>query len=169
MDSIAKNEFKVINFLVRNFSERLTMRSIAMKLNLSAAGVHVSLKKLEKSKIVVAEKLGTGLFYKINLNDAKANHLAALVLLGFYKTDIPKEISSLDKEIKAVMLKGKDLLLVTGLLLNPLKEFKTIIIDYEGLVAKIKEKDKGILKIIKEGSVVFGEDIILSAIKEVVR
>ena len=48
MDSIAKNEFRMVEFLVRNFYERLTIRNIAAKLKMSAAGAHSVLKKLEK-------------------------------------------------------------------------------------------------------------------------
>ena len=66
MLSLSDNEFSVISFLVRNFPEKLTIRNIAQRLDFSAAGVFNILKKLEKQGIVVSEKLGTGLFCKIN-------------------------------------------------------------------------------------------------------
>ena len=68
MLSLSDNEFSVLDFLVRNFTERLTIRSIAQRLNFSSAGVFNILKKLEKSNIVAGQKLGTGLFYSINLD-----------------------------------------------------------------------------------------------------
>ena len=62
MLSLSDNEFSVLNFLVRNFTEKLTIRNIAHRLNFSPAGVFNILKKLEKQNIVVGQKLGTGLF-----------------------------------------------------------------------------------------------------------
>ena len=169
MDSIAKNEFIVINFLVRNFSERLTIRNIAAKLKLSAAGVHSILKKLENSKIVEAEKLGTGLFYRIGFNSPTARHLAAVVLLDFYKNDVPREICELKKDVGAAVLQDNNLLLVTSLPTEPLKGFNVVALSSEELVNKLRDKDKEILDIIKEGIAVFGEDMVVNAIKEAVR
>jgi len=71
MLSLSDNEFSVLNFLVRNFSEKLTIRNIAQRLNFSPAGVFNILKKLEKQSIVVGQKLGTGLFYSINFEFTK--------------------------------------------------------------------------------------------------
>src|SRR3990167_4467475 len=81
MLSLSDNEFSVIGFLVRNFSDRLTIRSIAQKLGFSAAGVFNIFRKLEKEGIVVGEKLGTGIFYSINYENKVALHLACISLL----------------------------------------------------------------------------------------
>ena len=81
MLSLSDNEFSVINFLVRNFSEKLTIRNIAQRLGFSAAGVFNILKKLEKQGIVVGQKLGTGLFYSMNFENKIAEHLAEIVLV----------------------------------------------------------------------------------------
>ena len=69
MLSLSDNEFSVINFLVRNFTEKLTIRNVAQRLNFSAAGVFNILKKLEKAGIVIGQRLGTGLFYSINFDN----------------------------------------------------------------------------------------------------
>ena len=76
MLSLSDNEFSVVNFLVRNFTEKLTIRNIAQRLNFSAAGVFNILKKLEKQNIVTGQKFGTGLFYSINFENKIAEHLA---------------------------------------------------------------------------------------------
>ena len=57
MLSLSDNEFSVIGFLTRNFSEKLTIRSMAQRLGFSAAGVFNILKKLEKENIVIGQKL----------------------------------------------------------------------------------------------------------------
>ena len=116
MQSISDNEFSVINFLIRNFSERFTIRGIAKELNLSAAGVHSILKKLEKSKVVVAEKLGTGLFYNINLNSSVAKHLAAILA----EEELVEKISSKDKAVIEIIKKGV-VIAGEGLLIDMIK------------------------------------------------
>src|SRR3989344_3589803 len=89
MLSLSDNEFSVLSFLVRNFTERLTIRNIAHRLDFSPAGVFNILKKLEKQGIVTGQKLGTGLFYSINFENKIAEHLAAIVLLySEEKTDL---------------------------------------------------------------------------------
>ena len=106
MLSLSDNEFAVINFLVRNFTERLTVRSIAKKLGFSPAGVYNILKKLEEQEIVYGEKLGTGLFYKINLDNKVAWYLSLSVLVGFFDYRI-----NLDKhkaEAKAALFDKKN-------------------------------------------------------------
>ena len=83
--SLSDNEFSVLSFLVRNFTERLTIRNVAQRLNFSAAGVFNILKKLEKEDIVKGEKLGTGLFYSINFENKIALHIAEIVLLNDFR------------------------------------------------------------------------------------
>ena len=78
MISLSDNEFSVLSFLTRNFSERLTIRSIALRLKFSAAGVFNILKKLEKLDIVYGQKLGTGLFYSINFENKIANGVCGI-------------------------------------------------------------------------------------------
>src|SRR3989344_5949576 len=112
MLSLSDNEFSVISFLVRNFSQRLTIRNVAQRLKFSAAGVFNILKKLEKENVVVGEKLGTGLFYAVNFDNRIAQHLAAIVLLysdeKFKQIDIQKF-----KDAKAAIFDNKTLLLIT--------------------------------------------------------
>jgi DNA-binding Lrp family transcriptional regulator len=113
MLSLSKSEFRVIGFLIRNFSKRFTIRNIGSQLKISAAGAHSVLKKLEKNGVVRAEKLGTGLFYEINLNNKVAEHLAAASLLNYFSVK-DMETRELDKECSAVVFDGKNALAITG-------------------------------------------------------
>jgi len=167
MDSIAKNEFQVINFLVRNFSERFTIRSIAQNLKLSPAGVHSILKKLEKNNIVVHEKLGTGLFYEVNLDNNIAKHLASIVLSeGDAKADIKIDA-------KAIIATKKDILVILDEIAVVEKisiPDKNVIIESESsLLEKIRSKNKIILDIFKQGKALFGEDFVVDMIKKSTR
>ena len=53
--NISTNDFNVIDFLIRNFSQRFTIRNISQKLNASPAGIHKVMKKLEKDVVVTAK------------------------------------------------------------------------------------------------------------------
>ena len=128
MLSLSDNEFAVLNFLARNFTERLTIRTIAQKLKFSPAGVHTILKKLEKQGIVSGEKLGTGLFYRISFESKTAYHLAAAVLVGFFDYDENKKNSLriFFGKSKAILLDNKNALFKNFLLMQLLEYITNI-------------------------------------------
>lgn len=166
MISLSDNEFSVINFLVRNFTERLTIRSVANKLGFSAAGVFKILKKLEKEGIVVGQKLGTGLFYSINLENRIAEHLAAIVLVH------SDEKISLDigqfKQAKAAVFDRKSLLVMTDnmtFLDISIPDISVISKTEDEVLSMLRKKDSELLQILKRGVVLFGEDKIAGIIK----
>jgi DNA-binding Lrp family transcriptional regulator len=168
MISLSDNEFSVISFLVRNFSERLTIRSIAKKLGFSPAGVFNILKKLEGRGIATGEKLGTGLFYSINFENRIAVHLAAVVML--YSEH---EIKGIDveqlKEAKSAILANKTLLLLTDnvtFLDIKIPETEIIIKTEDELVALLRKRDKKMLELIKNCILLFGENKIVDVIKK---
>ncbi len=166
MLSFSDNEMAVINFLVRNFTEKLTIRSIAQRLKFSAAGVFNILKKLEQERIVVGERLGTGLFYSINFESKIAEHLAFIMLL--YSEEIPKANLEQIKSAKAAILSKKNLLLVSSLnsLEIPAPELHPIVKSEEELIELFRKKDPAVLQILKDGTVLFGEEIIIGIIKK---
>jgi len=173
MHSIAKNEFSVINFLVRNFMNRYTIRSIAKELKLSPAGAHTIVKKLEKNNILISERLGTGLFYEINFKDKAAEYIALVVLLKY--SDIKKiDLKEIKEEIKLAIFDNKNLLMVTENI-SHVEDFcsklnvNAVIINEEEFIEKIKSKDKNVLQILNNGNVVYGEKFIIEIIKKGVR
>ena len=167
MLSLSDNEFSVLNFLVRNFTEKLTIRSIAQRLNFSSAGVFNILKKLEKSNIVAGQKLGTGLFYSINLDNKVAEHLAAIVLLYSEEKSIGVNLEQL-KQAKAAILEKKSLLLITDSVTTIDAAIPNIEITAkteDEFIGLLKRKDDSIMKLLRKGTVLFGEDKIVEAIK----
>ena len=175
MISLSKNEFNVISFLARNFSKRFTIRNIASQLKISAAGAHAVLKKLEKSNVVEAERLGTGLFYYINLERGVARHLAAIVLLEHF--DIKKiETKEIEKESKAAIFDGKKLLVITisadavkDICYRDFKGIEVICKEEGGFVEALRNKDKVVLEILEKGNVLYGEELVVNMIKEAFR
>ena len=185
MLSLSDNEFSVLNFLVRNFTERLTIRNIAQRLNFSSAGVFNILKKLEKQNIVVGEKLGTGLFYSINFENKIAEHLAAIVLLHSeemskifeifdhaQKSPISDKIERINieqlKQAKAAIFDRKTLLLVTDsvtILDISIPNVNVVAKTEDEIIALLRKKDPEILQLLKKSVVLFGEDKIVQIIK----
>lgn len=167
MISLSDNEFSVINFLVRNFTERLTIRNIAQKLNFSAAGVFNILKKLEKHNIVAGEKLGTGLFYSINLENKIAKHLAGIVLL-YSEEKIEKINVEQLKQANAAIFDRKSLLLITDnitVLDISIPNVEVVAKTEDEVVGLIRKKEPAITQLLKKGAVLFGEDKVVEIIK----
>ena len=167
MISLSDNEFSVISFLVRNFAEKLTIRNIAQRLNFSPAGVFNILKKLEKQSIVVGQKLGTGLFYGINFENKIAEHLAAVVLL-YSEEKIEIDIEKL-KQADAAIFDKKILLLITDnitVLDVSIPNVEVTAKTEDELIGLFRKKDSQMLKILKKGAVLFGEDKIVEIIKQ---
>ena len=165
MLSLSDNEFSVISFLVRNFSERLTIRNIAQRLNFSAAGVFNILKKLEKENIVAGEKLGTGLFYSINFENKIAEHLASIVLL-YSKEKVEFNIEKL-KQAKAAIFDRKDLWLITDMDVSDIliPNINIITKTEDEMIDLLRKKDPKIVQLLKNGTVLFGEEKIVHIIK----
>ena len=166
MLSLSDNEFSVLNFLVRNFTERLTIRNIAQRLDFSAAGVFNILKKLERHGIVAGQKLGTGLFYQINFENKIAEHLAAIVLLH---SDEKIAINTEQlKQSKAAIFDKKSLLLVTGNLTASditIQNIEVIAKTEDELIELLRKKEPQMVQMLKKGIVLFGENHIVSIIK----
>ena len=166
MLSLSDNEFSVLSFLVRNFTERLTIRNMAQRLDFSAAGVFNILKKLEKQDIVKGEKLGTGLFYSINFENKIAVHIAEIVLL--YLDDKISMNSEQFKQAKAAISDKKNLLLIVDnvTVLNlTITNVNVITRTEEEFTDLLRRKDSESLQILKKGAVLFGEEKIADIIK----
>ena len=166
MLSLSDNEFSVLNFLVRNFSEKLTIRSIAQRLKFSPAGVFNILKKLEKNDIVVGQKLGTGLFYAINFENKIAEHLAGIVLL-YSEQKIELNIEQL-KQARAAIFDEKTLLLITDnitILDISIPNYEVIVKTEDEIIDLFRKKDSEMLQVLKKGIVLFGEDKVVYIIK----
>ena len=167
MLSLSDNEFSVISFLVRNFTERLTIRSIAQKLGFSAAGVFNILKKLEKEQIVIGEKLGTGMFYSINFDNKISEHLASIVLLMSEQEMQKLNIDSI-KSSKAAVFDNKTILLVTdnvSVFDVSIPNVSVVMKTEEELIALFRKKDSEMLQMLRKGLVLFGENKIVEIIK----
>ncbi len=195
MISLTKNEARVINFLIRNFTEKYSINQLTRELDLSPMGGYKILKRLEAQEILVPEKMGNSVFYSIDLNNEIAIKVSELILSQ--KKENP------DLEVLVENLDGlKDIsysLIVFGSFIENPKEANDIDIlvlsdssNYRKLKKKIeeinsisakeihpvfqtekdleqnlREKDQVILDIIRKGFILWGSRYIVKAIKKV--
>ncbi|MFH1850319.1 MAG: hypothetical protein ABH879_09160 [archaeon] len=162
MKSLSQIELTVINFLVRNFSRRLTVRSIAKELKTSAAGAYQAVKKLEESGILVFERLGTGLFYNVDLENPIARHLAAIVLLegSAAKTLIDLSESAKRDATAAIVLRTEAVIISH----KGINSSKCSVIAEHDFEESLRMRDKKALSWLAGGKVIYGENFIVNAI-----
>jgi len=168
MISISDNDSLIIEFLIKNYSKRYTIREIAINLKISPAGAHKSLKKLEEANIMKAEKLGTGLFYEVNFENRAAYHLAAFVISQTQEY----ELGELKEFVKAIIVDKKVLVVSDSTDHSKIKEDiikifgdKDIIIMAEDeFLLSMKRAEKDFTELVK-GSIIYGEELIINAIR----
>ena len=197
MVSLTENKSKVLDFLVRNFHKKNTIRMIAKQLSLSPMGAQKILKEFEKERILVKEKIGTGIFYSIDLNNEVAFKLAELILtqnrLGSYARVYARDLEKLRENVEAcvlfgsVLIKGEDARDIDVLVIIKERNFKKVEKEKQeiGKIAikplhfmyqtqkdfenNIKKEDKPLLDIIRTGAVLWGQNFVLRGIKNAIR
>ncbi|MEA2036479.1 MAG: winged helix-turn-helix domain-containing protein [Nanoarchaeota archaeon] len=193
MQGLTNNELRVIDFLIRNFNERININGIAKRLNLSPRGAYKILKKLERIKIILPEGIGNGIFYKMNYDDELAKKVSAFVLtqkdMNKYALIQAENLKVVKKYVLCCALFGSivhngekandiDVMLVFQKenykkiykeidMLNSmsLKRIHKLVQTPKDLANNIKKGDKVVLDIIKKGQFLWGAEIIVEAIK----
>ena len=77
---IPKNTAKLMRFLLRN-PEKYNINQIAKAVKISVGSSFKILKDLEKNSIVLAETIGNGGYYGLNLDNPEAVKLCEILLL----------------------------------------------------------------------------------------
>ncbi len=195
MISLTQNEIKVINFLIRNFSERYSINSIAKHTSLSAKGAYKILKKLEKNKVVIYEQIGQGMYYEVNLHEPIGQKAAEFALAANELTPYAKicredllksrSLASCAGLFGSVLTKGLDANDVDIFYVTESSEYKKLrkhieewqktcskplhlfVQTKEDLLNNLKKKDAPLLDILKKGAFFWGQEIIVEAIKNV--
>ena len=188
-----KNQEKMINFLIRNFDIRNSIRQIGRKIGISAMGAQKMLKRLEKQQIVAAEKIGTAIYYKLNLSKRMAQKIAELVLTKYklspYAQVYAENLEALKNCAKACVMYGSILAMgeqardVDAMVIidrralrkvekecdriskKGTKKIHLMIQTEKDLKENIKKGDKAVLAVIRKGVVLWGEGFIVEGIK----
>lgn len=173
MISISASDSKAIDLLIRNPTARYTIRNIAQKIGITAAGAHRLLRLMEEEGILNSEKLGSGIFYEINLENNTAKYLCAFVLSQSCKEETEK-FSELKKHSLFALKLDNELYVV----IDPKEQYKAneligklqgkAVIDFqEDFSQKLKKKDSELLKKLSTAKVMWGELNLIDIIKEV--
>jgi len=191
--AITKNEARVVNFLLRNFSRIYNINQIAREMALSPRGAFKILKKLEKSKILLSQKIGNNLIYKINFENDVSLDVCQFVLAEkeatlYIQTWINdfqslRELTEMAILFGSILTKEKqahdvDLLVVFPKenlpqvqeqikKINQIKSKKlhAIVQTREDLLNNIQKRDSALLEEIRTGLVLWGRNILVEAIK----
>lgn len=193
MVSITKNEARVINFLLRNFSKDYNINQISRELKLSPRGAYKILKKLELQKILLSKKIGNNLIYKIDFASDITSDICQFVLtekettpyLRTWINDFQsfKEITEMAVLFGSILTKEKQAGDVDVLLVFPKenlskiqeqvkkinqiksKKVHVIIQTKEDLFNNIKKRDPAILEEVRTGLILWGRNVLVEAIK----
>ena len=193
MQSLTENEAKVMDFLIRNFNERNSINQVGHRLGITPKGAYKILKKLEKMKAIIPEKIGNAIYYKPKLDEEIGKKLAEFILvqneLNSYAKVQAEDLEKL-KDLAdccilfgSVLAKGRDakdidtLLIIDGKNFNKahkgLEELKgmkpkklhDIIMTKEDLMKNIKKNDEVIIDVIKTGKILWGPEVLVEAIR----
>lgn len=193
MESLTKNEARAIDFLIRNFKEKNSINELGKKLSISPRGIYKILKKLEKAKALIPERIGNAVYYRINLNEDPVLKLAEFVLMQNSLNPYAQIQAEDLKQLKgiaqscilygSVLTKGREARDIDVLIVLDKKHFTKVndILDKikslkpkkvhevmqtkEDIMNNIKKGDKVVLDIIRKGKVLWGAEIIVGAIK----
>ena len=193
MYSLTQNEARVMDFLVRHFKERNSINEIGRKLDLSPRGIYKILKKLEKIKAIEPEKIGNGIYYKVNLEEEIGIKLSELVLvqneLNAYAQVQVEDLEKL-KDVAlscvlygSVLKKGREAKDIDIIIILEKKNFKKvnkkleeiksispkkihdIMMTKEDLAGNLRKNNDAMINMIKNGKILWGSEIIVEAIK----
>lgn len=194
---LTKNEHKIINLLLRHTYENFTIREISRKINITPMGARKILNKFKKENILISKKIGTGIFYKLNFNNRITQKICELVLaqnkLNLFAQVYAEDLKILENCTESCILFGS--ILVRGekardvdvMLLIEKEQYKNVekisqelsekkakkihfmMQTKEDFIKNLTQKNKAVLNIIKNGVVLWGENHIVEAIKNVVK
>lgn len=194
MFSLTVNESRVVNFLVRNWSERISINEVAKRLKLSPMGAYKILRKLEKQKVLFFEQIGQAKYYKINFKEQLSRKTAEFVLsqhdFNSFANVCAEDLKKVQEFADCIILFGS--VLTKGIEANDIdifcvikkqnyeklrkevqklqktssKHIQLVVQTFEDLVKNLKNKDPVLLEIIRKGAFILGQEVIFEGIKE---
>ena len=107
MVSLTENESRILDFLIRNFSQNYNINQLSRELKISPGGTYKILKKLEKQTFLIQEKRGNNIFYNINYQSEEALEACKFALIEkrttpYIRTWI-KDLQSLKKKTQTIL------------------------------------------------------------------
>lgn len=143
MVRLSEKEQEILVLLLKDFSSRYNAHSICNKVAMSHAGAFKALRKLEKSKFVIGQRMGRAVFYQLNFEDDYIIKMLALFLME----EVKSKLRWLD-EFRELYFESKIVLLFGSILKTPekAKDIDILIVADEKYFSRINsiiaEKNK---------------------------
>jgi len=193
MISLTQKERKALLILFKEFTIFYNANSISKVLDMSHVGAQKIFKRLYNNNIVVYQKIGKSIIYKLKIDDDYARKLVAFLLVdeanNFKRWK--EEFKDLFKEDRIVMLYGstiknykdaKDIDIMIVMNEKDVKEVNKILNEKQKLLPKklhtikltpndflknLKNKNKAIIDIVKNAVILYGQDKYVEIMKNV--
>ena len=188
METVKQNS-KILKILLKDFSVKHTITSIAKEVGMTRVGTWKALKKLEKEKFIILSPIGTGKTSAYNIILDWNNPLVEKVLVLALTEDAIKNQRWMDNFIE---LKNKvNFFIIYGSIIQPPKEANDIdilgitsknkFIEIEKSIKKIhtlnfteaefkqelEKPNKALIDAIKKGIVLFGQEKFIKFIRSI--
>lgn len=189
---LTSNEKKVLRLLFTAFDRFYSINNVAKQCGLAPNGAYKILKKFEKEGILKAKNIANIKSYSINFNDEKTDNVLELVLIPKLEGRVKcrsEDFTGLKKIAKACVMFGSyinlkkephDLDVLFVIDRKNFKEYKKSLADIKDAVPSkihdilqtekdlknnILKKDSAILRILIEGTILWGQSVIVEVIK----
>lgn len=191
-----KHDPVMLRFLTRHFNERYSINQLAKQIGMTPKGAHKLLRRLEQEGVVRPEKLGNAIFYALNFGSDMARKKAELSLFEGIRLPYARAqakdmerlrpFASMAVLFGSVLEKGDkagdiDVLVVVEKekykafrqALSKLQSIKpkhiqAILQTSKELANSLKKPDPVVMNALKTGKFLWGQEIILDAIRKVV-
>ena len=191
---LTNNEKKVLRLLLTAFDRQYSINNIAKECSLAPNGAFKILKKFEKEGILKSDKIANIKSYSINFDNEKTGNILELALMPIlegrlkYRLEDFKDIKEITKvcilfgsyidlkkephDLDALFVIDKDNFKNYKKGLEDIKDIvpakiHDVLQTEEDLKNNVKNKDKVILQILREGVILWGINIMMKVIKNV--
>ncbi|MBI4980727.1 nucleotidyltransferase domain-containing protein [Candidatus Woesearchaeota archaeon] len=194
MVNIAKKDKEILLCLFKDLTNYHNASSIAKEVKISRVGAYKAFKRLSKSGLLKSRKLGKSEFYTLKLGDDFVKKTLELLLMEEAREKVRRwlaEFKELSTETEILILFGSilksetkahdvDLLIVlkpeNNKNINKLLDKKNEVLikkihplkqTPEDLIKNLKKPDKVVLRAMKTGIVLYGQDKLVEVVKDV--
>lgn len=193
MRGMTMNEARAVDFLIRHARERTSINGIARQLRLSPNGAYRLLKRLEAAQVIVPERIGNAVYFRMDLESELGRAFAEAALLqhdlNSYARAQAESLLRLKGQVSCCILFGSvlgkgneahdiDVLLVlrkrdyrkAQALLDELgmsrpKKIHPLFQTPGDFIRNIRKNDEIVLDILKNGAVLWGAGVVVEAIR----
>lgn len=197
MKSLSENSKKVLKLLFTDYLTDYNSNNIRERIPLSNAGSLKLLRKLSKEGIIISDKKGKSIFYKLNLKSRYVSKLLELIFiehgnltnyvegwiqdLSIFMSDtkalllfgsiLTKGKDAKDVDVCFILKKSKDYLKVQKKVdeLNKKSRLKIhpLYTTEKNFESKLKEMDRPLIDLVKTCVVIHGQEVFVKVLKNV--